>query len=130
MGFWRRFKLYLIGVGLGLIVVWIMFSQSDRPSWTPEGRVLLFIDSSHQSFSERALCQLKCLEIDSVRLSEIQSNAQVDFSESNTRKEPCPVYQLNSTIDNKNYHLSWEVCENDEEAELLGIQLEGNRCDC
>ena len=130
MGFWRRFKLYLIGVGLGLIAVWIMFSQSERPSWTPEGRVLLFIDSSHQSYSERALCQLKCLDLDSAQLAQIQKQASVDFSESNTRKKPCPVYQLNSVIENSKYRLSWEVCENEEEVELLAIQLEGRRCDC
>ena len=130
MSFWRRFRLYMLGVGLGLIIVWIMFGQGERQSWTPEGRVLLYIDSSAQTYSERAICQLSCLQIDSSSLAEIQSFATVDFSESNTRKKPCPVYLLNSTIENKNYQLTWKVCENDEEGELLAIRLEGNRCPC
>lgn len=130
MSFWRRFRLYMIGVGLGLIAVWVMFSQSDRQSWTPEGRVLLYIDSSHQSYSERAICQMKCLQLDTAEVLNIQKLANVDFSESNTRKKPCPVYLLNSTIENKRYHLRWEVCENEEEVELLAIQLEGKECRC
>ncbi len=130
MTFWRRFKLYLIGVGLGLIAVWVMFSQSERPSWTPEGRVLLFIDSSDQSFSERAICQLKCLELDSLGLMEIQSNASVNFSESNTRKKPCPVYQLSSKFEKQEFKLIWQVCESDEKAELIAIQQLGKDCSC
>lgn len=130
MGFWRRFKLYLIGVGLGLIIVWIFFGQRERSSWTPEGRVLLAIDSSDQVFSTRAQCQMKCLQIDSNGLMEIQDLAEVNFSESNTRQKPCPVYQLKSYYQERNYQLVWKVCENDEEVELLAIQSEGVRCDC
>lgn len=128
MTFWRRFRLYLLGVGLGLLLVFIFFGQRDWTSWTPEGRVLTTIDSSAQSFSERAICQMECLELDSTDLINIQDLASVDFSESSPQKKPCPVYRLRSEYAEEQYVLIWEVCENDEEVELLSIMKLGKVC--
>ncbi|MAY84703.1 MAG: hypothetical protein CMP59_11265 [Flavobacteriales bacterium] len=128
MTFWRRFRLYLLGVGLGLLLVFIFFGQRDWTSWTPEGRVMMAIDSSAQSYSERAICQLKCLEVDSSMLFSIQESASVDFSESSPRKKPCPVYRLRSEYEEEQYVLIWKVCEKDEAVELLSIIQAGKVC--
>jgi len=128
MTFWRRFRLYLLGLGLGLLLVFIFFGQRDWSSWTPEGRVMLAIDSSAQSYSERAICQLKCLDIDSISLMKIQEEASVDFSESNPRKKPCPIYRLRSEHQEAFYQLVWKVCENEEEVELMSIVKSGKVC--
>lgn len=128
MTFWRRFRLYLVGVGLGLLLVFIFFGQRDWTSWTPEGRVLTAIDSSAQSFSERAICQLNCLNIDSTMVFSIQKEASVDFSESSPRKKPCPVYRLRSEYAEEQYVLVWKVCENDEQVELMSIMKPGKVC--
>ena len=122
--------MYLLGVGLGLILVWIFFGQGDRPSWTPEGRVLLTIDSSQQIYSERALCQLNCLEIQEKDIEQIQDMAQVNFKESNTRKEPCPVYHLRSSYKEQDLKLIWEVCKEEERVVLLSINSTAKSCDC
>jgi hypothetical protein len=128
MTFWRRFRLYLLGVGLGLLLVFIFFGQRDWTSWTPEGRVLLAIDSSAQSYSERAICQLKCLELDSADFSAIQEVASVDFSESSPRNKPCPIYRLRSEYKEEQYILIWKVCEKDEAVELISIMKPGKVC--
>lgn len=130
MTFWRRFRLYLVGVGLGLLLSWIFFARGERPSWTPEGRVLLTIDSSQQYFSQRAECQLKCLEISAEDLSQIQNVAEVNFKESNTRKEPCPVYHMKSEFKEDELQLIWEVCKEDERVELLSVTSAKRSCDC
>lgn len=130
MTFWRRFRLYLVGVGLGLLLVFIFFGSRDLTAWFPEGRVLTTIDSSSQSYSERALCQLKCLSLDTKSFQNIQAVASVDFSESNTRKKPCPVYTLNSEFEDRKYQMIWKVCENEEEVELLSLIKIGQACNC
>lgn len=130
MTFWRRFRLYLIGFGLGLVLVFVFFGSRDLMSWTPEGRVLLAIDSSEQIFSERALCQMKCLGIEKSNFVKIQEEANVNFTDSDTRKKPCPIYHLKSFFREKEYQFIWKVCENDEEVELLSIRQEDVVCDC
>jgi hypothetical protein len=130
MGFWRRFKLFLLGVGLGLILVMVFFGSRDWTSWTPESRVLTAIDSSEVSLSKRAQCQFECLSITNESLKEIQAVAKVNFKESNTQADPCPVYRLESSFEGRSYQLVWEVCERDEKVKLLSLIKIGQECSC
>ena len=130
MTFWRRLRIYLVGVGLGLIIVYVFFNDRDLSGWTPQGRVLTTIDSSAATISERARCQLRCNNFEVEDWRKIHSTASVNFSESSTQKKPCPVYQLNSVFEEKNYQLIWEVCEDAEKVELLSFVKEGKKCDC
>ena len=130
MTFWKRLRTYLVGVGLGLLIVYIIFGDRDLTAWTPQGRVLTTIDSSSQSYSDLALCQMQCLHISDSILFQIQDEANVDFSESDTRKKPCPEYKLYSAFESNNYVLRWKVCEDQEEVELLSIVSLERECPC
>lgn len=122
--------MYLLGVGLGLILVYLFFGSRDLPAWTPEGRVMTAIDSSRQFYSERALCQLECHGLDSSLIPEMQADAKVKFSESNTKKKPCPVYLINTHFRKLDYQLIWEVCEDRERVKLLSLQSANRQCEC
>lgn len=130
MTFWRRVRIYLVGFGLGLIMVYVMFGDRELNTWTPSKRVLTAIDSSSVLISERAKCQMTCLNLQTNDWKEIQAIAEVNFSESNVDKEPCPIYNLESSWKNEEYLLVWKVCEKKEEVELLAIRKEGKRCAC
>jgi hypothetical protein len=130
MTFWRRLRIYLLGVGLGLLIVYVFFKDRDLSGWTPQGRVLTAIDSSTVSISERALCQLNCLGIEGEAWREVHASAEVNFSESNTQKKPCPVYRLTSHYQEQKYVLVWEVCEKAEKVELLSVSTEAMSCNC
>jgi len=130
MTFWKRLRTYLVGVGLGLLIVYVFFKDRDLSGWTPQGRVLTTIDSSAVTLSDRAKCQLQCNNFELEDWRKVHATASVDFSESSTQKKPCPVYQLNSVFEEKNYQLIWEVCEEAEKVELLSFVKEGTKCDC
>ena len=130
MKFWRRLKIYLIGFGLGLIIVYIIFGKRDLDAWMPQQRVLSLIDSVEISLSKKASCQLNCLGMEPAMLDELREVADVDFSESHVRKKPCPIYHLNSKYEGKNYLMIWEVCEKDGRASLHSLQEEGRKCTC
>jgi len=130
MTFWRRFKLFSIGLGLGIVVVIIFFGSRDLNTWTPQARILTTIDSSAVELSPRTICQLNCLDLDDGEWKSIQSTAKVNLSESSTRKKPCPVYLLNSKYMEEEYTLIWEVCEHDERVKLLNISRSGKKCNC
>ena len=130
MTFWRRFRTYLIGVGLGLLIVYVMFGDRELNTWTPENRIMTTIDSSTVSISARAVCQLKCLGLEDKKWVEIQHASDINFSESNAQKKPCPVYRLENKFDKGEYTMIWEVCENEERVEMLSVSKEGKSCDC
>ena len=130
MTFWKRLRTYLIGVALGLLIVYVFFKDRDLSGWTPQGRVLTTIDSSQVSISERARCQINCYSLETEEWREIHKVASVDFSESNVRKEPCPVYHLKSAYKEEEFKLIWEVCEDAEKVKLLSVIKEGEKCKC
>ncbi|MBD99072.1 MAG: hypothetical protein CMO34_04440 [Verrucomicrobia bacterium] len=130
MTFWRRLKLFSIGLGLGVIAVIIFFGNRDFNTWTPQARILTTIDSSAVEISARTICQLNCLNLEKEEWKSIQSTAKVNLTESNTRKKPCPVYQLNSNYKEEEYTLIWEVCEHDERVNLLSISRSDKKCNC
>tara|TARA_R110002072_G_scaffold180888_6_gene336948 strand:+ start:2001 stop:2369 length:369 start_codon:yes stop_codon:yes gene_type:complete len=120
----------MIGFGLGLLIVYVLFGDRELNTWTPQQRILTAIDSSEVSFSDRAICLIKCLQLQDNEWKEIQKTAKVDFSESATKRKPCPSYRLNATYREKSYVLIWEVCEKQERVKLLTIVEEGRSCDC
>ncbi|KAA3651886.1 MAG: hypothetical protein DWP98_02115 [Bacteroidetes bacterium] len=130
MTFGRRLRTYLVGVGLGLLMVYIFFGDRDLTTWTPEGRVLIAIDSSTHIISDLAKCQMQCLVLSDSSIYKIQEVADVIFSESSTQKKPCPIYKIKSTWKEEKYSLTWEVCEFDEVVTLNSILKEGTECGC
>jgi len=130
MTFWRRLRTYLIGVGLGLLIVYFIFGDRELNSWTPQKRILTAIDSSDITISDRAMCQLACLEMNEADWKKVQQKASVNFSESSTKKKPCPVYQLESKYLENDFKLIWKVCEKDEKVDLLSITKKGTNCAC
>ena len=130
MTFARRLRIYLIGVGLGLLIVYVFFKDRDLSGWTPQGRILTAIDSSQVEISERALCQFECIGMQQEQWRELHKVAKVNFPESSTQQKPCPIYHLKSELENEKYTLIWEVCESLERVKLLAISKEGKKCNC
>lgn len=121
---WRRIKLYLIGVGLGLIICLIMFRGRTFDACSPGGRVTeqvylmktIVIDSTL-----RAKMISINLNPDSLRTR--LANGKVDFGRSQAQKEPCHEYLIEFDHTGKTLQAYVKVCVADSTATLL--QLEG-----
>lgn len=130
MSIWRRFRLYFVGFGLGLLMVYVFFGDRDLTTWTPQSRVIAAIDSAEVSFADRANCQLECLGFTTEKAEQLAKEADVDFGESRVEHEPCPIYRLKVKDDDKAVEMIWEVCERANTAKLLGITKVGVDCAC
>lgn len=98
-GFGRRLFIYMIGFGMGCVVVWAMFYRNgDRASWLPEGRVLEFLADTKVQISDELKCQLECQNVSETFLdSTFWANAEVDFDKSVKDRKPCPEHCIVST---------------------------------
>src|SRR5690554_2393523 len=130
MTIWRRIRLFSIGIGLGLLIVYFYFGDRELNTWTPQSRVIAAIDSAEVSITPRANCQLKCLGITKDQAEEFALASKVNFSESNPKHEPCPIYRLKTKDEAQAFEMLWEVCEKKNTAELMSISKEGVDCDC
>ncbi len=90
MKFLRRLRLYLIGVGLGCILVVFFFRErlSVLTSWLPNERVLLRLEMTHDSTAPGAQCFIECLELDSLAFAELFVEGDVRFDLSEAQVEP------------------------------------------
>lgn len=142
--FINRLKFYLIGFGLGCVMVWAIFYSGDdaRSSWLPEGRVLEFIeDTELKVINKHIVCVLEC---NNITISDLDKtffkNAKVNFSESSTTREPCPEYQIEGKLaDERIITLLIETCEprrlstaeeKEDIATIVNISFEGIKLDC
>lgn len=141
MSFLGRLKYYLIGFGLGCIVVWAtLYRNNDRPSWLPEGRILEFLAKTEVIINNDLKCKLECNNIPLDFLNEtFFQNASVDFKQSATQRKPCPEYHITSKLPNEQtiivYIENCELCENcsqEETAILRSFEITPSvkNCEC
>lgn len=92
MKFWKRLRVYLIGVGLGVGLSYYIFGTRGC-NWTPSNRVKRSIFSNPIYTSKEINCRLQCIGVDSAAVYEYINNADIDFSLSKTQADP-KVYHL------------------------------------
>ncbi|PKP43483.1 MAG: hypothetical protein CVT95_12225 [Bacteroidetes bacterium HGW-Bacteroidetes-12] len=123
-------------------MVWAIFYSGDdaRSSWLPEGRVLEFIEETGVTVESRMNCLLVCNNISISEFSNFFKNAKVNFKESTTSREPCPVYKIEGKLSNgSKITVFIETCEprrlsSAEEKEgvatLIDFSFEGINVNC
>ena len=135
-GFGKRLFYYLIGFGMGCVLVWVFFYRNqDRASWMPEGRVVEFLETVEVEINDELKCKLTCYEIPHDFMNEeFWENAKVDFKESAVKRKPCPEYYISSTINEGISIVVYiESCEKAEEATLRNFEIVSMKdkvCDC
>ena len=60
MDFLRRLKYYLIGVGLGILLVLAIFKDRKLTAWMPENQVKKEFAEKEILYPEELKCRLKC----------------------------------------------------------------------
>lgn len=122
MNFWKRVRVYLVGVGIGLIFsIYIFWNRGC--SWTPTNRVKRTVFSGYVYTSDSLKCVLDCAQTDSLEVYNFINDADIDFSLSETQADP------------KVYHLShkgdiMKLAIKDTTSYIKSWDLLTNKCDC
>lgn len=95
-----RLGFYLGGFSIGLILLafFIKGSGIELPScdYLPNARLLKTIRNNGYALSPKAEKQLQELALDTSDLNTVFLEGEVDFKNSDPRKEPCGFYIINS----------------------------------
>ena len=113
MRFIQRLGYYLGGFSIGLIILAFFFSgKKTSCAYFPDARVLKKITTKKTVLSENAQEIAATIGLDTIALKEIIKDGDVDFGQSEPRKEPCGVYFITSdTKDGKSMLFRIENCE-------------------
>lgn len=108
----HRVGYYLGGFSIGLIVL-AFFLNGKKVScdYGPEARVLKNINSKKFEIPANIKTKLITKNIDSINLRELVKSGTIIFSKSNTRKEPCGWYYIESNLNEIQVDLKIENCE-------------------
>ncbi len=131
MAFLKRLKYYLIGVGLGTVMVIFMLSGRDdiQCAYFPNARVLKNISEKKLEFTEKAQCQYNCMGYTEVTMGNLLKAGDVDFGKSETKKDSCNVYFVTSKFNDKKVTAYFKNC--DSVATVLKFDLPViASCDC
>ena len=123
----RRFFLYLIGVGLGVIVSIFFFGDRDIEfSYLPNARTLKHLRGQAFQFSEKALCQLDCICMTESSFKQMfyDTDLDVDFSGSDVGGK-CRTYLI-EVAGQKFSKFNVDDC--DSTSTLLNIDVTDCRC--
>lgn len=127
----KRFRLYLVGVLIGSLMVAVLFRDKVHlfTAWLPENRVIQEITDKKIQPSPLASCQLKCLNLPfEVLRSHLSTQTSVEFSQSQTKGNP-RTYLLIQDLKSQKIQLS--VVVGDSSAVLSKIDWTGkNGCNC
>ena len=127
MNFLNRLKYYLIGAGLGTLMVMSIFKDRNITSWTPKNRVLSEISELPMHLNDRENCLLNCLDLNVDSLKSIIGAGSVDFSESDVSNEKKRQYQL-SFESEKIEGARVEIRA--DSVVLINLHLSSASCDC
>ena len=123
----RRFFLYLIGVGLGVIVSIFFFGDRDIEfSYLPNARTLKHLRGQAFQFSEKALCQLNCINMTESSFEQIfyGTDLDLDFGGSDVGGK-CRTYLI-EVAGQKFSKFNVDDC--DSTSTLLNIDVTDCRC--
>ncbi|WP_299214014.1 DUF4258 domain-containing protein [uncultured Dokdonia sp.] len=91
----HRVGYYLGGFSLGLIILAFFFSgKKTSCAYFPEARVLKNINLKPYTLSRKAQESLTQLQLDTVAINQVLQKGDIDFDESQPRKEPCGEYAV------------------------------------
>ena len=109
MHIFQRIGYYLGGFSAGLVLLFFIFNgKRTQCNYGPQARVLNDLGKKEWRTNVNLPTFLK---LDSLGVQKILSLSQVDFSASDTKRDSCKLYALNSQYNENKYQLFVENCK-------------------
>ncbi len=111
MKFIHRLGFYLGGFAIGLIILLFFLNGKDAScDYGPNARTVKNISSKKIAYSKNTATELSNKSIDSTIVKQLIQFGDVNFSESNTKAEPCKVYQIENTYKERDIIMRVKNC--------------------
>jgi hypothetical protein len=125
MTFKQRLTYYIIGFGIGLLVVFV-FVLRDRKLdyWTPSEMIKSRLAEKPFLTTPESSCQMKCLGLYPNFVMLKVKEAEIDYDNSDKHSIPCRTYLLK----HKGTEMWFKICPYD--VTLLKLSQAGKTCEC
>lgn len=128
MKFIHRLGYYLGGFAVGLIILAFFLSgKKTSCDYGPNARTIKSILSKKQELSKETLAFMREIEMDSSQLNAVISVGDVDFSKSDTKRDDCNIYLVESIFNQ--VYLDMEIANCDSIATVRSIRRNTDKHD-
>jgi len=108
----KRIGYYLIGLSIGCIGVYFVWQKKEATfDYGPDARTLKTIRIRKRLFSDEAKNNMQKFDIDTLKITTILYNGDVDFSKGNPRQKPCAEYYITGKNELEKISLLVERCD-------------------
>jgi hypothetical protein len=132
-GFWRRLKFYLVGFGLGMLMVSIMF-KGRAGCKMPATVKLEELQAQEIELTKHVQCRMKCRSISTADVARVLVHGSINYDKSNVQDQPCGTYAVEGKT-NEGKALRIIVADCDTISRLvtaidLGLEKDEEKCGC
>lgn len=111
MKFTQRLAFYLFGFSIGLIFLFLFLNKKGAScDYSPDARVKKNIRIKPKVYSENVLTQIKSNQLDTTYVTNLLQTGNVDFSESDTKRDSCNLYVIYGKVKDEQIRLEVENC--------------------
>lgn len=110
----RKLKFYIIGLIPGFLLVFFILNKKGAScsGYLPNSRVIAETLSKDFLFAPEFQKEMQTVNINEKILRDsLISKGEIDFTRSQTRKNPCPTYILTSSFNKTKYEIGYEKCK-------------------
>ena len=108
----KRIGYYLVGLSIGSVAVYFFWQKKDASfDYGMDARTLKTIRIRKRLFSEEAKIAMEKYNIDTLKISTILYNGDVDFGKGNPRQKPCAEYYVTGKRELENVNLLVKRCD-------------------
>lgn len=112
MKFIHRVGYYLGGFSIGLIVLAFFLSgKKTSCAYSPNARTTKNISLKQKIYSEDAQAAMRSFDMDTIVVSDMIKHGRVNFSESNTKSEPCKTYIIQNSYKEQEFQMQIKNCD-------------------
>ena len=119
MSFLKRLGYYLGGFSAGLIfLAFFLNGKRTQCNYSPDARVLNNLSKKEWAYDANIE---SFFDLDSITIQSLLKNGDINFGSSETKKDSCKVYWVETEFKMKEYNLKIENCE--KVAKILSVKI-------
>lgn len=127
MDFLKRLGFYLVGLSIGIVFLTMFFKKKSAETgvyfcYLPNCRTLKDIRSKPMYYSDEVKHKMQEYQIDSLDISYILTEGDVDFGRSDTKSVPCKTYFVESELKKKEWIFTVRNCANKATIQKIEVQ--------
>ena len=128
----RRIRLFVFGVLLGSIIMYMLVFKNRNVYKSPGEVIHGKLQSQPLSYTKHAQCRMQCRNISESEIKEILLQGEVNYDKSQVHDKPCPSYALEGkTADGQQVRIVFAQCDSVTKViTAIDLGLENEDCKC